>query len=133
MEAKTYTKRENARRAGVAAGVPVELVEITVHKSADGVRFGWKQREAVAPVIPTTKPKKESVPKVEREERNGVKRPKDGGLCAAVWAWLDAHPGATIKDAKAAAPENGWNENNVACEFYAWRKFNGLSRVTTAA
>ena len=25
MEAKTYTKRENARRAGVAAGVPAEL------------------------------------------------------------------------------------------------------------
>lgn len=130
MEAKTYTKRENARRAGVAAGVPAELVEITVHKSADGVRFGWKQKEAVAPVIPTTKPKKESVPKVEREERNGVKRPKDGGLCAAVWAWLDANPTATIKDAKAAATDHGWNENNVACEFYAWRKFNGLSRAT---
>ena len=128
MEAKTYTKRENARRAGVAAGVPAELVEITVHKSADGVRFGWKQKEAVAPVIPTTKPKKESVPKVEREERNGVKRPKDGGLCAAVWAWLDANPTATIKDAKAAATDHGWNENNVACEFYAWRKFNGVSR-----
>jgi len=130
MEAKTYTKRENARRAGVAAGVPAELVEITVHKSADGVRFGWKQKEAVAPVIPTTKPKKESVPKVEREERNGVKRPKDGGLCAAVWAWLDANPTVTIKDAKAAATDHGWNENNVACEFYAWRKFNGLSRAT---
>ncbi|HEQ0064782.1 TPA: hypothetical protein VDW55_003031 [Pseudomonas aeruginosa] len=138
MEAKTYTKRENARRAGVAAGVPAELVEITVHKNGDEVRFGWKQMEAPAPaaaepVVTTGKPKKAAAPKVEREERNGVKRPKDGGLCAAVWAWLDAHPGATIKDAKAAAPENGWNENNVACEFYAWRKFNGLSRVTTAA
>ena len=42
MEAKTYTKRENARRAGVAAGVPAELVEITVHKNGDEVRFGWK-------------------------------------------------------------------------------------------
>ena len=49
-QAKTYTKRENARRAGVAAGVPAELVEITVHKSADGVRFGWKAMEAPAPV-----------------------------------------------------------------------------------
>ena len=29
MEAKTYTNRNNARRAGVAAGVPAELVEIT--------------------------------------------------------------------------------------------------------
>lgn len=137
MEAKTYTKRENARRAGVAAGVPAELVEITVHKSGDEVRFGFKQKEAPAPaaadaVVTTGKPKKEAAPKVERVEQNGVKRPKDGGLCAAVWAWLDAHPEATIKDAKAAAPENGWNENNVACEFYAWRKFNGLSRATVA-
>lgn len=135
MEAKTYTNRNNARRAGVAAGVPAELVEITVHKNGDEVRFGWKQMEAPAPaaaepVVTTSKPKKVATPKVERVEQNGVKRPKDGGLCAAVWAWLDAHPDATIKDAKAAAPGNGWNENNVACEFYAWRKFNGISRQT---
>lgn len=97
MEAKTYTKRENARRAGVAAGVPAELVEITVHKNGDEVRFGWKAMEAPAPaadaVVTTSKPKKAAVPKVERIEQNGVKRPKEGGLCAAVWAWLDAHPG----------------------------------------
>lgn len=134
MTAKTYTNRTNARRAGVAAGVPSELVEITVHKNGDEVRFGWKAMEAPAPVaepvVTTSKPKKEAAPKVERVEQNGVKRPKEGGLCAAVWAWLDAHPTATIKDAKAAAPEHGWNENNVACEFYAWRKFNGLSRAT---
>ncbi|MFK1139018.1 hypothetical protein ACIUXJ_21875 [Pseudomonas aeruginosa] len=135
MTDKTYTKRENARRAGVAAGVPAELVEITVHKNGDEVRFGWKQMEAPAPaaadaVLTTSKPKKAAAPKVERVEQNGIKRPKDGGLCAAVWAWLDAHPDATIKDAKAAAPENGWNANNVACEFYSWRKFNGLSRAT---
>jgi hypothetical protein len=134
MTAKTYTNRTNARRAGVAAGVPSELVEITVHKNGDEVRFGWKQMEAPAPaaaeaVVTTSKAKKAAAPKVEREEQNGVKRPRAGGLCAAVWAWLDAHPGATIKDAKAAAPEHGWNENNVACEFYAWRKFSGLSRA----
>ena len=159
MEAKTYTNRNNARRAGVAAGVPAELVEITVHKNGDEVRFGWKAKQPPAsaaqgaantpattateskPVAPavavqrvtTSKAKKEAAPKVERIEQNGVKRPKEGGLCAAVWAWLDANPGATIKDAKAAATDHGWNENNVACEFYAWRKFNGLSRVTTAA
>lgn len=156
MEAKTYTNRNNARRAGVAAGVPAELVEITVHKNGDEVRFGWKAKQPPAsaaqgaantpaatateskPVAPavavqgvtTSKAKKAAAPKVERVEQNGVKRPKEGGLCAAVWAWLDANPGATIKDAKAAATGNGWNENNVACEFYAWRKFNGISRQT---
>lgn len=133
METKTYTNRNNARRAGVAAGVPAELVKITVHKNGDEVRFGWKAMEALTPsaadaVVTTSKPKK-AAPKVERVEQNGVKRPKDGGLCAAVWAWLEANPTATIKEAKAVAPGNGWNENNVACEFYAWRKFNGLSRA----
>lgn len=63
MTDKTYTKRENARRAGVAAGVPAELVEITVHKNGDEVRFGWKAMEAPAPatadaVLTTSKPKK---------------------------------------------------------------------------
>ena len=157
MEAKTYTNRNNARRAGVAAGVPAELVEITVHKNGDEVRFGWKEKRppagaaqgaantppatatesvpVAAPVavqgVTTSKAKKAAAPKVERVEQNGVKRPKGGGLCAAVWAWLDANPTATIKDAKAAAIDHGWNENNVACEFYAWRKFNGVSRQTS--
>lgn len=59
MEAKTYTNRNNARRAGVAAGVPAELVEITVHKNGDEVRFGWKAMEAAAPAadaVVTTPP-----------------------------------------------------------------------------
>lgn len=112
MEAKTYTNRNNARRAGVAAGVPAELVEITVHKNGDEVRFGWKAKqppasaaqgaastpaatatesEPVAPAVAvqgvtTSKAKKAAAPKVERVEQNGVKRPKEGGLCAAVWA-----------------------------------------------
>ncbi len=157
MEAKTYTKRENARRAGVAAGVPAELVEISVHKNGDEVRFGWKAKQppagaaqgaantppatatesvpVAAPVavqgVTTSKAKKAAAPKVPRIEQNGVKRPKDGGLCAAVWAWLDANPTATIKEAKAAAPQHGWNENNVACEFYVWRKFNSIARQTS--
>jgi len=48
MTAKTYTKRENAKRAAIAAGVPAELVEITVHKNGDEVRFGWKAKDAAA-------------------------------------------------------------------------------------
>jgi hypothetical protein len=125
----TYTKRVNARRAGVAAGIPSERVAITVHKEGDLVRFGW--RESATPV-------KQSIttlaaPKVEQEESNGVKRPKAGGACAAVWAWLDANPAATLKEAKSAAPAHGWNENNVSCEFYARRKFLGISRQASAA
>lgn len=124
----TYTKRVNARRAGVAAGIPSERVALTVHKDGDEVRFGWK--ESATPVKPEKVTTVGKSPNVEQEERNGVKRPKAGGVCAAVWAWLDANPAATLKEAKAVAPANGWNENNVSCEFYARRKFYGISRTT---
>ena len=142
MEAKTYTKRENARRAGVAAGVPAELVEITVHKSADGVRFGWKAMEAPAPVaeaapadavVTTGKPMKAAAPKVERVEQNGVKRPGPG-KCLEVWEYLDQHGNMTPKDLKPVAAEKGWNENNALIEMYGWRRFNGITgRIKAAA
>ncbi len=130
----TYTKRVNARRAGVAAGIPSERVAITVHKNGDEVRFGWK--EIATPVktkATTTGRKTASAPKVEQEECNGVKHPKAGGVCADVWAWLDAYPDATLKDAKAQGEKRGWNLNNVSCEFYARRRFYGISRQTAAA
>ena len=109
-DAKTYSNRNNARRAGVQAGVPSEQVELTVHKSPEGVRFGWKQKPPPAvgapvadPVVTTVAqeapaPKAKQVQRVraERIEQNGVKRPAPGGLCAAVWEWLDANPAATL-------------------------------------
>jgi hypothetical protein len=134
-QAKTYTKRENARRAGVAAGVPAELVEITVHKNGDEVRFGWQAMEAPAPaaegapadaVVTTSKPKKAAAPKVERIEQNGVKRPGPG-KCLEVWEYLDQHGNMKPKDLQPVAKEKGWNINNVQIELYQWRKFNGIS------
>ncbi|HCL3144090.1 TPA: hypothetical protein N2A34_001831 [Pseudomonas aeruginosa] len=134
-QAKTYTKRENARRAGVAAGVPAELVEITVHKNGDEVRFGWKQMEATAPaaeaapadaVVTTNKPKKAAAPKVERVEQNGVKRPGPG-KCLEVWEYLDQHGNMKPKDLQPVAEARGWNINNASIELYQWRKFNGIS------
>ena len=138
-QAKTYTKRENARRAGVAAGVPAELVEITVHKSAEGVHFGWKQMEAPAPadegapadaVVTTGKPKKAAAPKMERVEQNGVKRPGPG-KCLEVWEYLDQHGNMKPKDLQPVAEAKGWNINNVQIELYQWRKFNGISGRAT--
>ena len=134
-QAKTYTKRENARRAGVAAGVPAELVEITVHKSAEGVRFGWKALEAPVPaaeaapadaVVTTGKPKKEPKPKIVRVEQNGVKRPGPG-KCLEVWEYLDQHGNMKPKDLQPVAEARGWNINNASIELYQWRKFNGIS------
>lgn len=140
---KTYTKRENARRAAVAAGIAKEQVEITVHKSKGEVRFGWKaagqapqaaQPAAItATATVTSKQPQPPTSAPQREERNGVKRPAPGGLCAAVWDYLDAHPTATAKELREIAPSQGWNANNASCEFYQWRKFNGVNGRGKAA
>ena len=148
MQTKTYTRRENAKRAAVAAGIPAEQVQITVHKSGDDVRFGWERKTeadsraqrprkvaANTPAAAATK-KRPVAPAIaeQREERNGIKRPRVGGLCAAVWQYLDEHPSMTAKDVRVSAEEHGWNVNNVTIEFYQWRKFNGLSgRVKVSA
>jgi hypothetical protein len=61
-----------------------------------------------------------------------VKRPKDGGKCAAVWDYLDKHGNMTTADLKPVAEANGWNLNNVFIELYGWRKLNGLRRIERA-
>lgn len=63
----------------------------------------------------------------ERERRNGVTRPSTGTLCGQVWAEFDKRPDITSKDLPSIATEHGWNRNNVSCEFYNWRKFNGIT------
>jgi hypothetical protein len=64
-----------------------------------------------------------------RAEQNGVKRPSAGTLCGQVWAALDAVHATRMpvaSDLDDIANANGWNRNNVSCEFYQWRKFNGI-------
>jgi len=130
----TFTKRTNAKRAAIKAGIAADQVEITVHKEKGKVRFGFKQKDA-APVVTTpvetgTKMAKvlNGTPAPKREERNGVRRPAPGGLCAAVWAWLDEHRDATSADVKAQAEKVGWNQSNASIEFYGWRRFMGLNK-----
>jgi hypothetical protein len=139
METQTYTRRENARRAAIAAGIPKELIKITVHKTPHEVRFGYAATEqpvqplkvAASTATATATQKrptvKHSAPKPQ--EQNGVKRPAAGGLCAAVWEYLDTNPASTAKHVREAAAANGWNTNNALCELYTWRKFNGKNRT----
>ena len=118
----------------VAAGIPAEQVEITVHKKDGEVRFGFKQKEthAQAPDKAVGKAQRVTAAKVAaapREQRNGVKRPRPGGACAAVWQWLDQHPGAKLADVRETTGKKGWNQNNAAIEFYGWRKFNAVAKA----
>jgi hypothetical protein len=126
-EIKTYANRSNARRAAVAAGNLAEQVEITVHKSPQGTRFGWAANvEANRSTVGAANALPAKRSRVQRVEQNGVKRPAAGGICADVWGWLDANPEATVKALRETALAKRWNSNNATCEFYAWRKFNGI-------
>jgi hypothetical protein len=78
-----------------------------------------------APVVPRVSRKGYTIQK-EREERNGVKRPSEGTVCGAVWAAFDKNPEIKAGELADLADANGWNPNNVSCEFYAWRKFMGI-------
>lgn len=135
-EMTTYTRRENARRAGVAAGVPADRIKITIHKSNGEVRFGWKamepgsgdtrrvqRRQGAATTQGASTPAARPTP--PRSESSPPKRPKAGGKCAAVWDYLDAHPLTTVRELREAAVAQGWNANNATCELYAWRKATG--------
>lgn len=128
----TYTKRTNAKRAAVAAGIPEDQVEITVHKKDGEVRFGFKQKTAPVSEPAATPATKAATatkpPAAERVERNGVKRPRAGGACDKVWSHLDAVGDMSISEVKAWATANGLNPNNAAIEIYQWRKFNGIKQ-----
>lgn len=78
-----------------------------------------------APAVPRVSRKGYTIQK-EREERNGVKRPSEGTVCGAVWAEFDKNPEIKASELADLADINGWNRTNVSCEFYAWRKFNGI-------
>jgi hypothetical protein len=78
------------------------------------------------------KPAVTTAAKPQREVRNGVKRPREGGLCAAVWAALDSMHAAgvvpTAKDVRELATAKGWNQSNASIEFYQWKRFMGMSQ-----
>ena len=138
MDQTTYTRRENARRAGVKAGVPAKRIKITVHKRCGEVRFGWKEADPEGGDTGRLQPPGtaaatqgastlETGPTPPRSESSAPKRPRAGGKCAAVWDYLDANPTTTAKALREVASAQGWNANNATCELYAWRRFTELT------
>lgn len=154
--AKFFTNMSNARRAlkKYAATLNVELsteqanLYIKQEHIEDGGRYFYSESDVtkaltvvadkVATVTISTDTAPAQVPatsapttsKARSVTQNGVRRPIKG-LCADVWAALDAlHTGEvapTIKQVRELATEKGWNLNNATIEFYGWRKFNGLN------
>lgn len=76
------------------------------------------------PVVRTSR-KGYSIQK-DREQRNGVKRPSEGTICATLWAYFDANPETKAAQLGDISDANVWDRTTVGCQFYAWRKFNGI-------
>lgn len=135
---KTYTKRTNAKRAAVAAGIPANEVELTVHKVAgEEPRFGFKRKEkqTQAPAGAATAAKRAPAGSAPAKVTAGsaqAQRPRAGGKCAAVWSWCDKHPDAKLADVRAWAEKHGHNVNNASQELYRWRKAQGVQGVRGA-
>lgn len=87
---------------------------------------------AAAPSAAPRAPKTPPAPNTPREERNGVKRPRPGGKCAAVWQHLDNHGNMEAKDIREVATAKGWNVNNALIELSLWRKFNSVTKPKSA-
>lgn len=132
---KTYTKRTNAKRAAIAAGIPADQVEIVVSKEAGkSPRFGFKKKEAKAGAVAPRNVRGHKAKGAAAPKGSGPQRPRAGGKCAQVWDWLDKRGDATLAEVKAwALKSNGVNVNNAACELYAWRKWKNAQEVMKQA
>ena len=67
----------------------------------------------------------------DREERNGVKRPSEGGKCAILWNLFDTMYGEkgmvpTPKPAKERSAEIGMDPTTTQVQLYRWREFMGF-------
>lgn len=122
MEAKTYASAKSAKAAAKKAGCTNPLIV-----EVDG-RYRWSAPKAK----PAAVKKVEAAPKVEREERNGVKMPGPGA-CREVWEYLSKHGDMMPAAIKAVAEKHGWNANNASIELYQWRKFHGVKRAAKTA
>ena len=66
------------------------------------------------------------------DEQNGIKRPREGGKCAAVWDAMQAiyektGSAPTNADARQWAESTGANVSNAIQEVARYRKFAGLT------
>jgi hypothetical protein len=110
VKAEAKAKKDAEKAAAVAAKEAITAAKVA-EKAA-------KEAEKAA--------KKTAMP-----EQNGVKRPKPGGVCAAVWDIADAISAdlkqpAPIANVLEAAKAKNLDETTTRVQYARWKKFFGL-------
>jgi hypothetical protein len=134
-------KAEAARvKAEAAATAKAERERVAAEKKeareAEKVRVAAEREEKKAAAA-AERDRKKAETAAAREasrqpEQNGIRRPKEDGLCGKAWAIFDRISGAngapaSIGESMEVAREQGLNEANVRAEYARWRKFYGIS------
>jgi hypothetical protein len=120
--------RETTTRKAKNAAEVVVSADAATQAEAPAVQAEQAQPAAQQAAAPSTAPKAAPAPKAPREERNGVKRPRENGKCWQVWNHLDQHGNMEAKDLREVAVAKGWNVNNCLIELSQWRKFSGVGK-----
>lgn len=112
-------------------GTSTRVVDGKVVKNAPKVtepKVREKKEKAPAPVVARVRNKGYTIEK-DRPVQNGVKRPTTGTVCGQVWDAFDQIGADSLRASMLndIADSHGWNRTNVSCEFYAWRRFNGIT------
>lgn len=137
--AKSETKKagkpkaaaETTTRKAKNAGEAVVNIAPVIRAEAPAVHAEQVQPVAQPAAAPTKAPraaKPAPAPTAAREERHGVRRPREGGKCWQVWNHLDNHGNMESKDLREVATAKGWNVNNALIELSQWRKFMGVGK-----
>lgn len=82
---------------------------------------------SATPEVAAAPPAAEKPAKPVAVIQNGVRQPKEGGLCRAVWDFCASQETLpTAAQVKEHAVKVGWNPNNASIEYYQYRKFTGV-------
>jgi hypothetical protein len=137
---KGNTVLKNAIKALAKGEATALALQETEQKAADKQQADEDKKQAVIAKAAAKEAAKEEKAAAKEAakmpEQNGIRRPKPGGKCAAVWEICDAlsyelQQAVSVKPVIEAAEAAGLNPNMARSNYAVWRKFNGIvGRVT---
>jgi hypothetical protein len=118
-------------KEAIEQGSTTEHAEVSKLTEQFPVEDSRKDLTKEVPVLPVKSKSAGTKIQKDRAEQNGVKRPSEGTICAAIWAQLDtkrAELNATpsFKDLKALQDKFGWQRNTAVTQYQRWKEFNDL-------